>query len=67
MTLAKTADGGIARHRADGRKAMGDEGGPGAHPRRGARGFAAGMAAADDDNVEGIRSGNHAGTSIAEF
>jgi hypothetical protein len=46
---------------------MGDESSSGAHPRSGARGFTAGMAAADDDNVEGIRSGNHGGTSIPEF
>ncbi len=67
MTFAESADRGIAGHRADGRKTMGDEGGPGTHPRSGARGFAAGMAAADHDDVEGISSGIHGGTSIAEL
>ena len=52
MTLAETPDGGIAGHGANGRKTVGDQRRPGAHPRRGARGFAAGMAATDDDNVE---------------
>ena len=67
MTLAETANGGIAGHRADGGETMGHQGGPGAHPRSGARGFTAGMAAADHDDVEGVCSGIHGGTSIAEF
>jgi hypothetical protein len=46
---------------------MGDEGRPDTHSRSGARGLAAGMAATDDDDVEGVRSGNHAATSIAEL
>ena len=52
MALAETADRGIAGHRADGRKAMGHQRGLRAHPRSRARGLAAGMAAADDDDVE---------------
>ena len=52
MTLAQTADRGVAGHRADGRKAMGHQRRPRAHPRGGAGGLAAGMAAADDDDVE---------------
>ena len=36
MALAEPADGGIAGHRADGRKAMGDQRRPRAHPRSGA-------------------------------
>ena len=52
MALAEAADRGIAGHRADGRKAMGHQRRPGAHARRRARGLAAGVAAADDDNVE---------------
>ena len=67
MALAETADGGIAGHRADGRETMGHQGGLRAHPRSRARGLAAGVAAADDDDVEGVRSGNHAATSIAEL
>ncbi len=61
MTLAETADGGIAGHRSDGRETMGHQGRLGAHPRSRARGFAAGVAAADDDDVERVRSGKHAG------
>ena len=52
MALAETADGGIAGHRADGRKAMGHQRRPRTHARRRARGLAAGVAAADDDDVE---------------
>ena len=66
MALAESADGGIAGHRADGRETMGHQGSLRAHPRSRARGFAAGMAAADDDDVERVRLGKHAGTSIAE-
>ena len=65
MTLAETADGGIAGHRADGRKAVGHQRGLRAHPRSRARGLAAGVAAADDDDVEGLAR-NSCGTSIAE-
>ena len=67
MTLAETADGGIAGHGADGRETMGHQGSLRAHPRSRARGFAAGMAAADDDDVEGVCLGNHGATSIAEL
>ena len=52
MALAEPADRRIAGHRADGREAMRHQRGPGAHARGSRRGFAAGMAAADDDDVE---------------
>ena len=52
MALAEPTDRRIAGHRADGRKAMGHQRRLGAHARGGARGFAAGVASADDDNVE---------------
>ncbi|MEY9611533.1 hypothetical protein ABIF21_004407 [Bradyrhizobium elkanii] len=52
MALAEPPDGGIARHRANGRETMGHQGGLCTHPGRSARGFAAGMAAADDDDVK---------------
>ena len=52
MALAEPADRGIAGHGADGRKPVGDQRRPGAHPRGRAGGLAAGMAAADDDDVE---------------
>mgnify|MGYP003693733235 CR=1 FL=1 len=54
MAFAETADGGIAGHGADGRKTMGHQRRPRAHAGSRARGFAAGMAAADDDDVEWI-------------
>ena len=52
MPLAEAADGRIAGHLADGGDAVGDERGHGAHARSRGRGLAAGMAAADDDDVE---------------
>ena len=52
MALAEAADRRIAGHRADGRKPMGHQRGPRAHARGRSRGLAAGMAAADDDDVE---------------
>ena len=61
MALAETADGGIAGHRSDGRETMGHQGSLRTHPRSGTRGFAAGMSAADDDDVERVRLGKHAG------
>src|SRR6185312_4266681 len=63
----ETTDGGIAGHRADGREPMGDQGRLRAHPRSRGRGFAAGVAATDNDDVEGVRLGNHAATSIPEL
>ena len=59
MTLAETADRGIAGHRADGRKTMGDEYRPGAQARGSGRGLAAGMAAADHDHIEGFHGRVH--------
>lgn len=52
MALAETADRGVAGHGADGREAVRHQGRLCPHPRSRARGFAAGMAAADDDDVE---------------
>src|SRR5262249_6156403 len=51
MALTQASDRGIARHRADGREAMGDERDLGAHARGGRGGLAAGMAAAHDDDI----------------
>ena len=53
MALAEPADGGIARHGADGGETLGDQRRARAHPGRGRRGFAAGMATADHNHVEG--------------
>ena len=52
MALAEPADGRIAGHRADGRKLVGDQGSRRAHARGRGRGFTAGVAAADHDDVE---------------
>ena len=54
MALAQAADGRIAGHLADGGEAVGDEGRLGAQARRRGRGLAAGMAAADDDDIEAL-------------
>ena len=51
MALAQAADGGIAGHGADGVEAMGDERSLRAHARRRGRGLAAGMPAADHDDI----------------
>ena len=53
MALAEPADGRIAGHRADGREPVGQQRGPRAHARGRRRGLAAGVAAADHDDVEG--------------
>src|SRR5262249_54985631 len=52
MTPAQTPHPGIAGHRADGRKPEGGQPRPRAHPRGRGGGFATGVAAADDDDVE---------------
>ena len=52
MALAEAADRRIAGHRADGRKALGDQRRARAHARGRSRGLAAGMAAADDNHIE---------------
>ena len=52
MALAEPADRRIARHRADGRKPMRDQRRARAHARSRRRGFAAGMAATDDDDIK---------------
>ena len=58
MALAQAADGGVAAHLADGLELLGQQQGAGAGACRGSRGLAAGMAAADHDDVEG-RGGAH--------
>ena len=57
MALAETADGGIAGHLADRGEAVGEERRPGAKARGRSAGLAAGMAAADDDDVESLARG----------
>ena len=57
MPLAEAADGGVARHGADGRDAVGHERRPGAHAGCGGCGLATGMATADYDDVEGLGHG----------
>ena len=52
MALAEPANGRIAGHGADGRESMRHQGRFRAHAGRGSRGLAAGMAAANDDDVE---------------
>ena len=52
MAFAEPADGRIAGHGADGGELMRDQRGSRAHAGRRGRGFTAGMAAADHDDVE---------------
>ena len=52
VALAKTADGRVATHLADGRPLVGDERGARAEAGRGRRSFAAGMAAANHDHIK---------------
>jgi hypothetical protein len=52
MSFAQASDGRVARHRTNGGKAMGQQGGGGAHPRSSRGRFAPGMATADNDDVE---------------
>ena len=54
MALAEAADGRIAGHRADRRESMGQQRGLRAHARGRGRGLAAGVAAADHDDVERV-------------
>src|SRR6188508_2938906 len=67
MALAETADGRIAGHRSDGCEPMGHQRGLRTHPRSRARGLTAGVAATDNDDVEGVGLGGHAATSISEL
>ncbi len=57
MALAESANGRVAGHRADGRKAMRNQRRGRAHARGSGRGFAAGMPAADDDDVKALIHG----------
>ena len=52
VALAQPTDRGVARHLADRRRTVGDEGGRCAAARRRRRGFASRMAAADDHDVK---------------
>ena len=52
MALAEPADGRVAGHLADGGEAVGNERRACAHARGRGRGLAAGMATADDDDIE---------------
>jgi hypothetical protein len=64
MAFAEPADGRVARHCAHGRKPMRHQRGPGAHARCRGRGFAAGVAAADYDNVETEIHGTDPGEAL---
>jgi hypothetical protein len=55
MTLAETADGGIAGHGPTVAKAMGHQGRLGAHPAQRHSRLRSRHAAADDDDVERVR------------
>ena len=55
VPLRQPPDRGIARHQADGVRIDGEEEGGAAHPGRGERRLAAGMAAADNDDVVFLR------------
>jgi hypothetical protein len=57
VAFAKAADGRIAGHGADGGESMGHQGGSGAHASSRSRGFAAGVATTDDEDIEGIHGG----------
>ena len=52
MAFAQTTDGGVAGHRADGRKAVGQQRGSRTCPRSRTGRFAASVAAANDDDVK---------------
>ncbi len=54
MAFAEAADGGVAGHLADGGEAVGEKRGLGAHARGRSGRLAARVAAADDDDVEGL-------------
>ena len=57
MAFADAADGGIAGHLAQGGEFVGQQQGAGAGPRRSRRGFAAGMAAADHNDIKAVMRG----------
>jgi hypothetical protein len=52
MALAQSANGRVAGHLADRRKAMGDQGRYGSESGRGTRRFAARMTATNDNDIE---------------
>ena len=55
MAFGYAADGGVAGHLGDEVEVEGEEGGAEAHARGGGGGFAAGVAGADDEDVELFR------------
>ena len=55
LALGDAADGGVAAHLADGVAVDGQQGGLAAHASGGQRGFQAGVARADDDDIEAVR------------
>src|SRR4051794_37093987 len=65
MPLAQTADGGVAGHRTDSRKVMGDQQGLRAHPCSRGRSLTAGVASSDHNDVEWVF--HDGATSNAKF
>ena len=61
MALAQTADGRVAAHLANSFQLLGQQQGASAGPRGSGRGLAAGVSAADDDDVEGRGGGGSHG------
>ncbi|MGY4449064.1 hypothetical protein ACVWZR_003724 [Bradyrhizobium sp. i1.3.1] len=66
MALAEAADGGVAGHRADRGETVRHQSGRRTHPGGSSRGFTAGMAAANHDDVETLSLCSHGRTSISE-
>jgi len=66
MTLAKTANGGIAGHCAYGRETVRNQGSYCAHPSGGGRGLTAGVTAANHDDVEALSLCSHGRTSSSQ-
>lgn len=66
--LSESADGGVARHEAEGVALGGDEESFAAHAGGGEGGFASGMACANDEDIVGSRgSGGHSGGIIPRW
>jgi hypothetical protein len=56
MAFAQAPDGGVARHFADRRAGVRDEGRSGAHARRGGSSLGSGVSAAHDNDVISVHS-----------
>src|SRR3546814_1835856 len=56
VAFRQATDGRVARHLADGLDLVGQQQGTGAEPRRGSRGFAAGMAARSEEHTSELQS-----------